>query len=63
MPNFVNLYFAVCLIAWLISMILIGIVLIVKPLRMWCWKKYKDLVRVFYLLGIELAEDMESLDE
>ena len=63
MPNFVNLYFAICLIAWVVSMVLVGIVLVVKPLRMWCWRKYKQLACIFYKLAFELAEDMESSDE
>lgn len=47
MPNFVNLYFAICLIAWIIDVIAFVAIVTVKPLRKWCWNKYWDLTRLF----------------
>ena len=63
MPNFINMYFAICLIAWFVDVIAFVVIIAVKPLRKWCWKKYKRLAYIFYKLAFELAEDMESLEE
>ena len=36
-------YFALCIIAWVIDIIVVAAIAVIKPLRMWCWKKYRNL--------------------
>lgn len=60
MPNFINMYFAICLIAWIIDVIAVIAIIVVKPLRKWCWKKYKEVSCMFYKLSMELYEEMTS---
>ena len=60
MPNFVNTYFAACLVAWIVDVIAVIAIIVIKPLRKWCWKKYRELTRMFYKLSMELYEEISS---
>ena len=40
MPNFINLYFCLCIIAWAIDIAAIAAIIVIKPLRMRLYKKY-----------------------
>ena len=62
--NFVNLYFAICLIAWLISLITCVVICCIKPLRKWFVKKYWKLIMSFGEDFLELfPEDKEKENE
>ena len=54
--NFVNIYFAICLIAWIIDVIASVAIYCIKPLRKWFIKVYWKLVMSFISLGNEFLE-------
>ena len=39
MPNFINMYFGLCIVAWIIDVISFVLIVTVKPLRKWIWRK------------------------
>lgn len=47
MPNFINWYFGLCLVAWAIDVISVILIVTIKPLRKWLWKKYCELSQEF----------------
>ena len=63
--NFVNLYFAICLIAWIIGLIACVAIYCIKPLRKWFMKKYWKLITSFSseLLEIFPEDKKEEKDE
>ena len=57
MPNFINMYFGLCLVVWAIDVIAVIVLLIVKPLRKWCWKKYLEFSREFIKLYMSVFDN------
>lgn len=39
----IEAYFAICIACWIIDIIAVMAIVCIKPLRMWCWKKYRNL--------------------
>lgn len=60
MINFINMYFALCIIAWAIDIIAVVAIVAIKPLRKWCWKKYLELTREFCLIYQKVFEDLDE---
>ena len=62
--NFVNLYFQICIYVWILDVIIVAAVAAIKPLRMWCWKKYCELAKEFMKICLAVwPELMEDEDE
>lgn len=61
--NFVNLYFAICLIAWIISVIACVAIYCIKPLRKWFVKKYWKIVVTFGNEFLEVIPEDKEKDE
>ena len=57
MPNFINMYFGLCLVAWVIDIVALAAIVVIKPLRKWCWKKYCKLVQEFSEIYLSVFDD------
>ena len=64
--NFVNLYFQICIYVWIIDVIAVLAIVCIKPLRMWCWKKYVQISKEFVQICLAVwpeFEEKETKDE
>lgn len=59
--EFIKLYFAICLIAYVIDVIAVLAIVFIKPLRLWCWKKYvyfsKEFTEIWLAVWPELIKE------
>ena len=60
--NWINLYFEICVYVWALDVIAVLAILLVKPLRKWCWKQYGKLIDEFTEVFLSKSE-MENEDE
>ena len=57
MPNFINMYFGLCIIVWAIDIVAVAAIVCIKPLRKWLWKKYCEISQEIIRLYLSIWND------
>ena len=57
MPNFINMYFGLCIIVWAIDVVAVAAIVCIKPLRKWLWKKYCEVSQEFIGFWMSIFPD------